>query len=218
MLSVDGAAGGDPPPLLPSALLPNPATLCIPGRYIPAQPGSRATNDKTLHVRALWRTLTSAGVARRSRNSLIAAYTYAIMSYNTVLSCIREVGLPPLSAASMQRPVPPFMKASRAPLSRRASSARLQTLIPALRAGEASRINPRQFFCTTCVGDKGSRRIQMGRRLPLFPDPSCRRGNAPGLEVGAIGSLPVARPVVSLYLHTCAKLIKAELIRVLVIF
>lgn len=55
-----------------------------------------------------------------------------------------------------------------------------------------------------------------GRRLPLFSDPSsCRRGNAPGREVGAIGSLPVARPVVSLYLHTCAKLIKAELIRVL---
>lgn len=34
----------------------------------------------------------------------------------------------------------------------------------------------------------------------------------------AIGSFPVTRPLVSIYLHTCAKLIKAELIQVLVIF
>lgn len=68
-------------------------------------------------------------------------------------------------------------------------------------------------------GVKSSRRRDEGTRpnrlkgLPLFPDPSShRRGNT------LIGSIPAARPLVCVYLHTCAKLIKAELIQVLVIF
>lgn len=73
-----------------------------------------------------------------------------------------------------------------------------------------------------CGGVKSLRRRDEGTRpnrlkgLPLFSDPSShRRGNAPGRPIGFI---PATRPLISVYLHTCAKLIKAELIQVLVIF
>lgn len=61
------------------------------------------------------------GSAAKSHNSLITLYMYAIMSFNTILSCISKIGYPPFSPtkgeASMERPVPPFIKASeKAPL------------------------------------------------------------------------------------------------------
>lgn len=60
------------------------------------------------------------GVCRKSLNSLITLYMYAIMSYNTILSCISKSGTPfshTKGKASMERPVPPFIKASKkAPL------------------------------------------------------------------------------------------------------
>lgn len=61
----------------------------------PPRPAHTQQSDKTLHVWALWRTPACGRVAQRSRKSLIAAYTDAIMSYNTILSCISGVGLPP---------------------------------------------------------------------------------------------------------------------------
>lgn len=60
------------------------------------------------------------GECRKSLNSLITLYMYAIMSYNTILSCISKSGTPfspTKGKASMERPVPPFIKASeKAPL------------------------------------------------------------------------------------------------------
>lgn len=54
------------------------------------------------------------GGRRKSRNSLITLYMYAIMSCNTILSCISNSGSPfspTKGKASVERPSPPFIKA-----------------------------------------------------------------------------------------------------------
>lgn len=109
------------------------------------------------------------GSAEKHHNSLITLYMYAIMSYNTILSCISKIA-PPFSStkskASMERPVPPFIKASKKKqhffFLRVPPPRRLQALIPAACICKVFWINPEQFFCTTCACDKGSLGIQMG--------------------------------------------------------
>lgn len=42
------------------------------------------------------------GSAEKRHNSLITLYMYAIMSYNTILSCISKIGDPPLQPHKRQ--------------------------------------------------------------------------------------------------------------------
>lgn len=175
---MDGAAEGK------ASFPPNPAQ--IPARCAfwgdthPPRPDHAQQSDKTLHV---WRTPASGG---SRRNSLITAYTSAIMSSNTILSCISQLGLPPFSAASMERPIPLFTEASRAPLPPSATSERQEALIPALPAELIpGRFSAPLVSAIKAENSNGPNRLK-GRRLPRYSDPSSHRhGNAPGRGVAA---------------------------------
>lgn len=85
--------------LLPAALHPVFPTQILPHTVfggdihqhstVHSQPG-----DKTLNIWEPQRKLWFFGECRRSFNSLITFYMYAIMSYNTILSCISRAGSP----------------------------------------------------------------------------------------------------------------------------